>query len=175
MAFGDEKRGCGTVNHFEFTIFLAIFLSALSSALFVKSSWSNWLSFIGQVRSSWQIALPRAHLSWQFTLKPNWAGRQGCPRAKPLAFQNTISQVENPILVVSLDSTLETADSLVCNSLFVWNPSPDSMLGNATGSCGSPFYLELVHTPYSLAFSHLSLPQSKVWWELVVHTGPSLG
>lgn len=68
---------------------------------------------------------------------------------------------------------METADSLVFNSLFVWNPSPDSILGTVGGSCGSPFYLELVHTPNSLGFAGLSLPQSEVPWELVVHTGAS--
>jgi len=40
----------------------------------------------------------QSSLSWQFTLKPNWAGRRVCPELKPLAFQNTISQVENPNL-----------------------------------------------------------------------------
>ena len=46
-------------------------------------------------------------------------------------------------LVLSPDSMLEIADGLVCSSLFVWNPFPDSMLGTAGGSCSPPFGISL--------------------------------
>jgi len=117
----------------------------------------------------------QSSLSWQFTLKPNWAGRRVCPELKPLAFQNTISQVENPNL--SSVPGFHTGNCWQFSLQFsiCLDPSPDSMLGTAGGSCGSPFYLELVHTPYSLGFAGLSLPQSKVPRKLVVHPGLSLG
>ena len=75
------------------------------------------------------MILPRAQLSWRMLL----------PTAQPLTFQTTIPRIGKiQPLALSLDSTLDTADSLVCSSLFVWNPSPGFMLGGAADSWSSP-------------------------------------
>lgn len=45
-----------------------------------------------------------------------------------------------PHLIGTTSSMLGAAGGLVCGSPSVWNPPPDSMLGVAGGSCGSPFF-----------------------------------
>lgn len=72
---------------------------------------------------------------------------------------------------------LEIADGLVCGSPFVWNPSPDSVLGTAGGSCSPPFVWNqsaalILRVLLAQSLPWTQVPQSKL---LVVHAQPSLG
>ena len=143
---------------------------------------SHLTDFPLQGRSAWAGREFCREPNWacrRFCLEHYWAGREFCPEPVELADDYAQSQVPRLTdcnssggkpqpLSLSLDSTMGIADSLVCSSPIVWNPSPDSTLGTAGSSYISPFCLESVCSPHSLGFAGPILSRSprshKNWW-----------
>lgn len=109
-------------------------------SLFAFELWAHWLSFTG--RSPWA----RRRFCLQPTEEePSKLADGLSPGARPLVCQTAIPRCKPQPLALSLNSTLGTADGLVCNSSFVWNQPMDFTLRTVRGSWNAqPLWLHLV-------------------------------
>lgn len=134
--------------HCEVTVFLA-----MSGA--VGKSLSVWalLSFFIQAPNRTGFTLQASQLD----LADSSTGSQAF---SPLDY-SAPSRKPTP-LTLSLDSTLGRDDRFVHKPPFVWNQTPDSILGTASGSCSSPFCLESVSLFFGFVDSILSPTQTSI-------------
>lgn len=113
-------------------------------SLFAFELWAHWLSFTG--RSPWAR---RWFCSQPTEEEPSKLADGLPPRAKPLVCQTAIPRCKPQPLALSLNSTLGTADGLVCNSSFVWNQPIDFTLRTVGGSWNAqPLWLKPALFPW---------------------------